>query len=139
MWAERLRIIDDTAYTQSVATYGKHNGWLDDQVAITYNAVGMGGIYYVGAYLDENAQSKFLEHVCAVNGIKSLMVAPRGVEVCQRITPEDEKVFILINHEVTPKKVTIPWEAHEHLSGFTGKGQLTLTPYGVAILTKEEN
>ncbi len=139
LWAERLRIIDDTAYTQSVATYGKHNGWLDDQVAITYNAVGMGGIYYVGAYLDENAQSKFLEHVCAVNGIKSLMVAPRGVEVCQRITPEDEKVFILINHEVTPKKVTIPWEAHEHLSGFTGKGQLTLTPYGVAILTKEEN
>jgi beta-galactosidase len=138
LWAERLRIIDETAYTQSVATYGQHNGWLDDQIAITYNAVGMGGIYYLGVYLDENAQAKYLEHVCAVNGIKSLMITPRGVEVCQRITPEGQKVFILINHEVSPKKVAIPWEAHEYLSGFTGKGQLTMAPYGVAILTKTE-
>ena len=66
------------------------------------------------------------------------MITPRGVEVCQRITPEGQKVFILINHEVSPKKVAIPWEAHEYLSGFTGKGQLTMAPYGVAILTKTE-
>jgi len=138
LWAERLRILDETAYSQPVARYGKHNGWLDDQIAITYNTCGGGGVYYVGAYLDENAQSKLLEHICAILRIKSVMVTPRGVEACQRITPDDQKVFILINHEITPKKVSIPWEAHEHLSGFAGKGQLTLAPYGVAVLTKTE-
>ena len=52
------------------------------------------------------------------------------------MTPEGQKVYILINHEAGSKKVSIPWEAQEHLSGGTGKGELTLAPYGIAILTE---
>jgi len=136
LWAERLRIMDEKARTRPVARYGTHNGWLDDQIAITYNSYGRGGVFYIGTYLDENAQSKLIEHICSTQGVKSLMTTPRGVEVCQRIRPNGQKVYIVINHEITPKKVTIPWEAQEHLIGGTGKGELTLAPYGVAVLTK---
>jgi beta-galactosidase len=138
-WAERLNIINESQLYQPVARYVSHNGWLDDQVAITVNTYKRGYVYYVGVYLDEYAQSKLLAHICKIVGIKSLMETPRGVEVCQRITPEGEKVYILINHETSPKVVSIPWEAHEYLSGGTGKGDLKLSPYGVAVLTKTES
>ena len=138
LWAERLRIIKDTAYSQPVARYGQYNGWLDDHIAINYNTYERGGVYYVGAYLDENAQAKLIDHICKIKGIKPLMETPHGVEVCQRMTTAGQSVYLLINHQNHPKVVTIPWEAHEHLSGGSGKGDLTLAPYGVAILTKVE-
>ncbi len=138
LWAERLRIIDKRTYTQHVAHFGKHNGWLDDQLAISFNPYGMGGVYYVGAYLDDNAQAKMLEHIGSLLNIKPVMTTPPGVEACQRIAPNGDKIFILINNQNSSKEVTIPWTAREHLRGGTGKGQLTLAPYGVAVVTKEE-
>jgi beta-galactosidase len=136
LWAERLKILDTTASTHTIARYARHNGWLDDQPAITYNKFERGGVYYVGTYLDEISQGILMEHIWKISAIKPLMVTPRGVEVCQRVTPEGEKISILINHQLSPKEISIPWEAHEHLSGVTGKGDLTLAPYGVAILTR---
>jgi beta-galactosidase len=138
LWAERLKIIDESKYTQPVANYGKHNGWLDDQIAISFNAHKRGGVYYVGVYLDEIAQARMLEYICDLNGVKPVLTTPRGVEVCQRVTPDGQKVFIIINHQPIEMKVLIPWGAHDHLSGFAGKGQVTLEPYGVVVLTKEE-
>jgi beta-galactosidase len=137
-WAERLHIIDENKSTQQVARYGQYNGWLDDQVAITYNPFGKGGVYYVGSYLDENAQARMLTYITELQKIKPLMSTPPNVEVCQRVTPTGRKVYILINHQSVEKKIQIPWAAREHLSGFSGKGQLTLAPYGVAVITKAE-
>jgi beta-galactosidase len=139
LWAERLKILDEDKFTQSVARYVRHNGWLDDQMAISVNPFKRGYVYYVGTYLDDGAQTKLLEHICRISRVKPVMETPRGVEACQRITPDGQEIYILINHEVSPKKVSIPWEAHEHLSGGTGSGELTLAPYGVAILTKVES
>ncbi len=140
-WAERLRILDEKKNTQPIARYGKSNGWLDDQLAITVtptrNAVAM--VYYVGAYLNEPAQFALLEHILQTNGIKAPLEVPRGVEVCQRVTSQGQKVLILINHQTTARKVAIPWMAREHLSGHTGSGELTLAAYGVAVLTREES
>jgi beta-galactosidase len=138
LWGERLRIIDESKHTQPVARYGTHNGWLDDQIAISYNHHGGGGVYYVGAYLDENAQARMLEYICDLNGVKPVLTTPRGIEVCQRVTLEGEKVLNVINHQSTEKKVLIPWSARELLSGFSGKGQVTLEPYGVVVLMKIE-
>jgi len=137
-WAERLRIIDESKYTQQVAQYGQFNGWLDEQMAISFNPFGKGGVYYVGTYLDENAQARMLTYITDLRKIKPLMSTPKGVEVCQRVSPNGEKIYLVINHQASEKKVPIPWAAHEHLSGFSGKGQLTLAPYGIAVLTKAE-
>jgi beta-galactosidase len=138
LWAERLRIIDESKLTHPVARYGKHNGWLDDQIAISFNAVGRGGVYYVGAYLDEIAQTRMLEYICSINGIKPLLDTPKGVEVCQRLTKDGQKVFIVINHQPVENKIDIPWPAKELLSGFSGTGEVILEPYGVVVLLKLE-
>ena len=136
IWAERLRIIDEKKHTQPVAKYGAGNGWLDDQIAISYTQYGRGGIYYVGTYLDEEAQAKMLNYICTLRQVSPALTVPQGVEVCVRIKPDGKKIYILINHNNDTKHVLISWNAHEYLSGISGKGQLTLTPYGVAILTK---
>jgi beta-galactosidase len=139
LWAERLRILDSTQFTQIVARYGKQNGWLDDQVAITVNPKrnATAFVYYVGAYLDEAAQSALMDLVLAASDIHAPMQVPHGVEVCQRVSPDGETIYILINHHKEPQKMTLPWRGYEHLSDTICQGELALPAYGVAILTKD--
>ena len=136
-WAERL-ILRGDKYTTVIARYGSSNGWLDDQIAITVNGYGRGFVYYVGAYLDDAAQTAFMNKVIETVRIRPLLETPPGVEVCQRLTSEGEPVWILINHQQQEQEVHIPWMAHEHIGNFQGAGALTLSPYGVAVLTKLE-
>lgn len=138
IWAERLRVLGHNDFTQVVARYAKSNGWLDDQPAVTVNPYQRGFVYYIGAYLDDHSQSKLLEYICDIQGIAGVMRTPSGVEACRLTTTTGQQVYFLINHEANSKIVEIPWPAHEHLGGHAGKGQLTLTPYGVAILTQLE-
>ena len=139
LWAERLRILDTTQFTQVVARYGKENGWLDDQVAITVNPKrnATAFVYFVGAYLDEAAQSALMDLILTASDIHAPLQAPQGVEICQRVSPSGEKIYILINHRKEPQKVALPWKVHEHLSDTDCSGELALSAYGVAILTKE--
>jgi len=137
LWAERLRILDTTQFTQVVARYGKENGWLDDQIAITVNSKKNAFVYYVGAYLDEKSQSALTDMILTVSDIRPLMETPRGVEVCQRVSPAGEKIYIIINHRKESQKLALPWKAHEHLSDTTIQGELDLSAYDVAILTRE--
>jgi beta-galactosidase len=136
LWAERLRIGRSNNFTQVVAKYSSKNEYLDGQIAITYNSYESGGVYYVGAYLDEHAQAKMLKYICRVKKVQALMETPPGLEVCRRVRPDGEAVYILINHRSDPKLVPIPWAATEHLSGFSGKGSLKIAPYGVTVLTQ---
>ena len=137
LWAERLRILDTTQFTQVVARYGKENGWLDDQVAITVNPKKNAFVYYVGAYLDQAAQSALMDLILTASDIRSPLQTPLGVEICQRVSPAGEKIYILINHRKESQKVNLPWKVHEHLSERTIQGDLDLRAYDVAILTKE--
>jgi hypothetical protein len=125
-----------------VARYGKENGWLDDQIAITVNPKknGTAFVYYVGAYLDEDAQSKLMNLILTASDIQTPLLAPRGVEICQRVSPAagtGEKIYIIINHRKEPQTVTLPWKGREHLNDTTCQGELVLSAYGVAILTRE--
>ena len=92
----------------------------------------------MGAFLDKIAQERMLEYICDLNGVKPVLSTPRGIEVCQRVTRDGKKVFSVINHQPVEKKLLVPWNANEHLSGFSGKGQVTLEPYGVVLLTRKE-
>jgi len=134
LWAERLKITGEQ--TQVIAHYGPSNGWLDDQVAISVNPNknGTAMVYYVGAYLDKNAQFSLMKHILKTRGIKPLLKVPIGVEICQRITENGKRILILINHEAKPKTISVPWTAREHLSEHVGSGELALSPYGVAVL-----
>jgi beta-galactosidase len=134
IWAERLKLRQGQV-TQVIARYGKSNGWLDDQVAISVNAYGKGLVYYVGAYLDPVTQQSFVDRLLKNAEIRSLPT-PEGVEARLRVRPDGQEICFMINHTPEERCVTPPWPAYEHLSGKMISGELELAPYGVAVLTR---
>jgi len=133
-WAERLKLLPG-GYSQVIARYGKSNGWLDDQVAISVNVSGKGLVYYIGAYLDPLSQQSLVDRFLKNAGIRSLPT-PEGVEARLRVRPDGQEIHFLINHTTEERCVTLPWPAQEHLGGKPVNGKLELLPYGVAVLTR---
>jgi beta-galactosidase len=139
LWAERLRILDPKQDTRPVARYGKQNGWLDDQIAVTVTPKrgATAFVYYVGAYLDPAAQSALMNLVLNASNLHNPWQVPAGVEVCQRTKPDGTRIYIVINHRNEAQTVKLPWPAREHLSDMDCSGELTLSAYGVAVLTRK--
>jgi beta-galactosidase len=133
-WAERLKILD-LQNVIPIARFGKSNGWLDGQVAVTAHPYGAGMVYTVGAYLD--VQQVFMDYVLQVAGIE-VIEAEREVEVSTRTTPEGKAILIVINHGGVERMFTLPWPALEHLTGKTYHDKLPLPPNAVAVLTRQE-
>lgn len=134
LWAERLKHVSKLR-PSILARFDKCNGWLDDQLAITASSHGMGMVYYVGAYLDDDSQSAFINTMLAASLIKPL-VTPPGVEHHTRTTPEGAEIHFVINHEREEKILPIPWPAWEHLAGQRVEKVIKLPPYGVAVITQ---
>ena len=138
IWAERLRTLDEDGYgTQIIAEFKDAGGfgWLDGFPAATARPIGDGMVYYFGGYFDERPQAKLIGFICESLGLEAPLDTPDGVELCQRVTPEGEKIYILINHQARQKKFPIPWTVRDHISGYAGKGQVVLPPYGTVVLT----
>jgi beta-galactosidase len=134
LWAERLKPIGKTR-PAIFASYEKCNGWLDDHLAITMSSYGMGVVYYVGAYLDDNSQDKLIDSIIKASLIRPI-VTPAGVEHHMRTTPEGADIHFVINHESEEKNLPIPWPAWNHLVGQRIEKYVKLPPYGVAVLTQ---
>jgi beta-galactosidase len=137
LWAERLKVRDKDN-THAVARFGAANGWLDDQLAITVHSYGRGLVYYVGTYLDEDAQQALMDHIVRMVGVRPVLKTPAGVEARLRVAPDGKRIYILVNHEREEQEVSLPWPAHEHLGSQPVADELKLAPCGVAILTRLE-
>ena len=135
IWAERLKILEKEQ-TLPLARYGACNGWLDGQVAVACHPFGKGFVYYVGAYLDEISQQSLIDHILGQVGIQSIQT-PKNVELRIRLKPNGEEIYFVLNHSRTEQIVTLPWSGLELLTGQALNGEIKLTPYGVAILSKE--
>ena len=133
-WAERLKLVDETG-TQILAKYGTSNGWLDDQPAITQHSYGKGMVTFIGAYLDDASQKALLQQITQQADVQSALRTPAGVEACKRVNAANQEIFILINHTRTEQRLQLPWQAQEHLQGQAIGNELTLAPYGVAVVT----
>ena len=138
LWAERLKILDESKNTLPVANYGEYNGWLDDQLAGAVNPYKNGMVYSTGAYLDENAQDAFIEQVIKVTNILPLINSPEGVEVCQRITVDEHKVGIMINHTSSEQQFQIPFPVYDYLTERQLEGEISLAGYDVIVFTRAE-
>lgn len=135
IWAERL-LVRDKERTEILATYGRSNGWLDGKPAITRHRYGKGVVTFVGAYLDNVSQKSLLQQITCEAAIQPVMWTPPGVEACRRVnTNNGEEVIILINYNRSKQLVELPWSAHEHLKNRAIGTELSLAPYGVAIVT----
>ena len=134
LWAERLA---PTGMKQALvlARYGKSNGWLDDQIAISVNTFGKGLVYYVAAYLDETAQQTFFTRVLETAKVATVASAP-GIEIQARLQPaRDEEFHIVINHTAAEQTVSMPWPSLDHLTGNPLAEEFNLAAYAVAILS----
>lgn len=134
IWAERLKQVSKIK-PAIMARFEKCNGWLDDQLAITLSGHGRGITYYVGAYLDDNAQDALIDSIIKAAMLKPL-VTPPGVEHYTRTTPEGAEIHFVINHEREEKFIPIPWPAWEHLSGQRIEKIIQLPSYSVVVLTQ---
>ena len=133
LWAEQLALMGKKN-AQVVARYGTSNGWLDDQIAISVNEYGKGRVYYVGVYLDESAQQALLAQVLETAKVTTYATAP-GIEICKRVQPGGNEVYIVINHNPTECAIHMPWPSFEHLRGVPLKADFNLAAYSVAVLT----
>ncbi len=136
IWAERLKPTHKD--TVVVARYGTSNGWLDEQVAITVKSFGRGLVYYVGAYLDDKTQNDMLGRMAKTALVKPVFDVPPGIEVGKRTTAEKKDYWIILNHRLVKQNIALPWPVHDHLAQVDVEDELTLIPYGVAVLSKRK-
>lgn len=135
-WAERLRIMDPNKAVK-IARYGQGNGWLDNEIAITVCAHGTGLTYMVGAYLDVAAQQAMVDHFLQNAGMQKVDT-PSDVELCIRVRPGGEQMYMVVNHGRTAATVTLPTPAENPLTGQPVTGPFRLAPQGVAVLVKAQ-
>ena len=130
-WAELLGPRESNV--EILQTYGKSNGWLDNQPAAITRPVGKGRITYIGAWLDEAGMTAAAKWMTNVSGVKPAMgPVPEGVEVYPRYG-ERGTVFILVNLTKIEQSFSLPYEMNDVLQGGT-KNSVTLPIYGVAVL-----
>jgi len=135
VWAERLRLLDREG-VEVVARYGETGGgWLDGHPAVTVHPYGAGCVYFVGAYLDEESQRVLMDRIVASAGVQPVLETPAGVAAGRRVSADGREVFIIVNHTQDEQRVQLPWPARERLEGRPVEGELSLEPYGVAVLT----
>ncbi len=116
VWAERLAPLDGSG-TVVLARYGKANGWLDGQPAITAHAHGRGRVYMIGAYLDSKCQDTILQHITSEAGIRPIMETPPGVEVDRRVKKSGEQILFVMNHTDQEQSISLDRSYLDHLRG----------------------
>ena len=137
IWAEQLQAL--SPQTRAPLRYGRSNGWLDDQPAVLTRAVGKGSITYVGAWLDDGLFDGLTRTWLARAGVAAPVPGvPADVEACMR-EGAGHRVVILVNHADKSERVRLPGSMHDVLANRAAVHEVTLPPYGVAVLsTKDE-
>lgn len=133
IWAEQLSI--HSPDTKILMTYGKSNGWLDNQPAAITRKVGNGSITYVGAWLDAATLSRLTASLLQEADVQPILSGiPEGVEVCRRSSAH-KYILILINHNTGEEHITLP-EPMRNLIGNQAapSSRIDLPGYGVAVL-----
>jgi beta-galactosidase len=141
IWAEQLSV--QSPDTKVLLTYGKSNGWLDDQPAVITRQVGKGSITYVGARLNSTLMDHLTARLLQKADVQPIVPnAPDGVEVCRRSGHDpsgaDKSVLILINHNTAPERVSLPSPMHDLIGDQGSLSSVDLPPYGVAVLEEQK-
>jgi beta-galactosidase len=114
-------------------TYGKANGWLDDQPAAITRTFGKGRITYIGAILDDQLTEAATEWMTQKSGVTPAVgPVPDGVEVCRRQGPGKE-VFVVINFADQTQHITLPRSMQGVLAN-KQENEVDLPQYGVEVL-----
>ena len=131
-WAERIAI--DAPDVETLLRYPASADWLDNAPAVISRKVGRGRVTYSGAWLDDAALARVLAWSAAGAGAAPLLAnLPAGVEVSAR-EAGTRRLHIVINWAQEARSVTLPTPTTDLIGGKVPVSQLTLAPYGVAVL-----
>ncbi len=104
---------------------------------VTENKFSDGKAYYVATRPDKDFMNDFLTKILKNQGITPPTI-PQGVELVTR-KKDDRTYHFYLNHEETEKKVKLPDGKYEDiLTGVIHHDALSMTRYGVSILTKRK-
>ena len=136
IWAEQLKTLSPE--TQVLLSYGKSNGWLDNQPAAVTRTYGKGRITYIAAVLDEKLMGAAAEWMMHDRGVQPIFgPVPDGVEVSRR-RGMGKDVFILVNGSQEAQEVKLPRPMKLLLAGGQEKRSVALGPYGVEVLLESK-
>ena len=131
IWAEQLTV--SSPETKILMTYGKSNGWLDNQPAAVTRQVGKGRITYIGAALDSDGTRAAVKWMLTEASVAPVFpTLPADVDMSIR-SGGGKRVWILTNYAAEARTITLPGEMEDVLTG-AHLSTVTLPQYGVAIL-----
>ncbi|MDZ4858910.1 MAG: beta-galactosidase [Candidatus Hydrogenedentes bacterium] len=113
---------------ESLAEY--LDGRLKGKIAISRRSVGKGQVIYCGVHLPANMLALFLAEYLPEFPIKEI---PPGVEVIQR-KGNGRRIVFVINHAKERRKLKLPGQFPDLLTGETVGPNLTISANGILIL-----
>lgn len=92
------RLICEVVHSEGAEILGVYgNDFYAKTPCFTVNSFGKGKAYYIATDPEDCFISEFLEKLCIERQIKPVLVAPKGVEVSERIK-DDKKFLFVLNH-----------------------------------------
>jgi beta-galactosidase len=130
-------VAEDGHETQVLLRYGEGCPWLAGQAALVSRSVGRGRLSYLGACLDADGLLNVAEWACRVAGVSLPWGRlPEGIEVSCR-EGEGRRVYVLINHGATERRLQLPFDGVCALAGEPVAGELVLPGHEVRVLIEE--
>jgi beta-galactosidase len=135
IWAEQLSA--SAPDVKVLMTYGRSNGWLDNQPAAITRNVGKGSITYIGAMLDPKLTQSMAANLLTEYRVEPAVPnVPEGVEASVRSGEDGREVLILINHTAEAKHIALDRSMHDILHGASIQS-IDLSPHDVSVLARE--
>jgi beta-galactosidase len=96
--------------------------------------VGQGKAVYVGTHAQEQFYDTLYSWLLPASGLQELLPVPDGIEVCTRSGDKGDVLFIL-NFNDEKRKLSLPGDYQDLLTGKSVSKELDIAPYGVAVLS----
>jgi len=117
--------------THGLLRYTKH--YYAGQYAVVRHPFGSGRCYYVGTVLDDAGMADLLRRGLAESDVPTVPELPPGMEVTCRVR-DGQRYRFYLNHADTVVQIQALAPGPDLLSGETVRDEVTLLPFGVAII-----
>ena len=138
---ERLEtpLFNDVLEAESANVLARYAaGYYAGEPALTENKVGKGRVLYLGAPFCPENTAQLLRRVSAAEPYGQLLHLPETVELTAR--RKDGRLYLfLLNYQPAPAECRVHAPAQALVRQGTVQGAFTLPPYGVEVLTMEDN
>ncbi len=124
----------DVLAPTTAQTVGRYAGeTYAGEPAITLNTANGGRTLYVGTIGDSALHDTVVGWLVDAADVRASAPTPAGVEATER-WKDDRRLLFLMNHTAEAQTVKVPRPATELITGEQVGGELTLAPYGVAVV-----